>query len=128
MGDASRLIRWGLAVIGLGCLAVALWLFLDPFRVQVFKDPEVHAGDTIDPNTLRGDLAVDCSAPFRQLVGPPAEAPGVPFVSVANLQPICRNVGRDRALASLGFALAALCAFAGAATARRSKAMPAPGS
>ena len=126
MGGASRFVRWGLAVIGLGCLAAALWLFLDPFRVQVFKE-ELHVGDTVDVLPTRGDFAADCSAPFRQLMAPPAERP-VSMVSVANVQPICRNVGRDRALASLGFAVAALCAFAGAATARRSKATPAPDS
>jgi hypothetical protein len=106
-------------IVGLGSAALALWLFLAPFRFQVFKDPELEVGMIIEPSMLRGDLAADCGAPVRQLVAPPTESPGVPFVSVANLQPVCRSAGRDRALASLGFGGAALLAFLLAAKSTR---------
>ena len=107
----SRLMRWGLVIVSLGSSVLALWLFLAPFRIQVFEGPVFEVGEIVDPSEVRADLAADCSAPFRQVFSSPLEGPGVRFVSVTDLQPICLNVARNRALASVGFAVAALLAL-----------------
>mgnify|MGYP001572151274 CR=1 FL=1 len=107
----SRLVRWGLVIVGLGSSVLALWLFLAPFRIQVFEGRVFEVGEIADPSQLRPDLAANCSAPFRQVFSSPLESPGIQFVSVTDLQPICLNVARNRTLASVGFAVAALLAL-----------------
>ena len=120
VGGVSRLIRWGLAVIGLGSAALALWLFVAPFRMLI-EDP------TLDP--LGDTYIADCSPAFRQLVAPPSpgravlgpsDVNGIAGVLQPNHHPLCQDSGRARALSSLGFAGTSTLAFALALKSRRS--------
>lgn len=127
MEGVTRLLRWALVVVGAGTAMLALWLFLAPFRILLNE----HTFDVLsEPTSI-----ADCSPAFRQLVSPPAEGQAVPGppdeygvsgIIQPNHDPLCRDMGRTRALSSLGFAGMAVLAFALMAQGRWGTRTPAP--
>jgi hypothetical protein len=117
MRDMSRILRWGLIAGGIASGLLALWLFLAPFAIVVVPLPtEPFTFESLQANPL----LADCSPTFRQLVAPPTQGQGVLWLPpghevgggrVPNMQPLCRDVGRGRALSSLGFAGTAVLAL-----------------
>jgi hypothetical protein len=112
----ASLTRWGLVIASLGFSSLALWLFLFPFHIP----PVFVVGSVVAPTeTPADDLTSFCNAPIEQVFSSPLDSTGTPFVVTMNPQPMCLTVARTRALASLGFAVAALLAFGlASATAR----------
>lgn len=108
--------RPALLLLAIPCALVAVWLFVVPFKVRAEHGPV--PGTLPDVLPARDGLIGACSPAFRQLVSPPSQ--GVPppregftfDVTFPNLDPLCRDVGRTRALSSLGFAMAASLAVA----------------
>ncbi len=121
MRGTSRILRWGLIAVGITSGLLALWLFFAPFDIVVVPLPtEPFTFESLEANPL----LADCSPTFRQLVAPPTQGRGVLWLPpghevgggrLSNMQPLCRDVGRGRALSSLGFAgMAALALILGA--------------
>ncbi len=121
MRGMFRILRWGLIAVGVASGLLALWLFLAPFDLVVVPLPtEPLTFESLEANPL----LADCSSTFLQLVAPPTQGraamwlpPGheIGGTRSTNMQPLCRDVGRGRALSSLGFAgTAALALILGA--------------
>jgi hypothetical protein len=110
--------RLALLLLAIPCALLAVWLFVVPFNVRAEHGPLSLPGTMPDVLPARDGLIGACSPAFRQLVSPPSQGTPPPRegttwdVTFPNLDPLCRDVGRTRALSSLGFAMAASLAIA----------------
>jgi hypothetical protein len=108
--------RLALLLLAIPCASLAVWLFVVPFNIRAEQGP--LPGVMPDPMPARDGLIGACSPAFRQLVSPPSQGTPPPRegftydVTFPNLDPLCRDVGRTRALSGLGFAIAASLAVA----------------
>ena len=114
MGGKSKVGRAALLLVALVTTLLAIWLFFAPFGVRATYGSE---GTPASAGSVTGLIGA-CSPAFRQLISPPAQglSRGLQGYSMdltfPNLDPLCRDIGRTRALSSLGFVVAALLALA----------------
>jgi hypothetical protein len=93
--------------IGLAAVFVCAGLvyLVKPFTTTGALGGWFGYGPTDEPRVgQRAEFRIECSGPWRQVVDPPAAAANGDepklFVTVHDRQPMCKDIGRSRAIAS----------------------------